>query len=90
MSSAKAPPKIFDEDLLVLRRQRAAKREGSFLIDRCVADAAERLLDINRNFENVLVLGSDVMARDLVSRLPPNKIEQVTTCETLEDLPLKL
>jgi len=87
MRPAKAPPKIFDEDLLVLRRRRAAKREGSFLLDRCVADATERLLDINRNFEKVLMLGPKTMAHVLISRLPPEKILKFTICETLEELP---
>jgi len=87
MSDAKAPPKIFDEKLLTLRRARAAKRGDSFLMQRCLEDAAERMMDVNRNFKNVLFFGPADLARDLQSRLSPQKIETIKTYETFKGLP---
>lgn len=87
MSDTKAPPIIFDENLLTLRRDRAAKRGPSFLMQRCLEDAAERLMDVNRNFENVLILGSKDLETYLRAKLPPQKLETIITCETVKDLP---
>jgi len=87
MSDAKAPPDIFDAKLLKLRRARAAKRADSFLMQRCLEDAVERLMDVNRNFKNVLLLGPAELAQDFQSRLPPQKIETIKNCETFKNLP---
>ena len=87
MTPAKAPPKIFDEELLVLRRARAEKRAESFLMDRCMADLVDRLQDINRSFENVLIYGPKTLEADIRSQLPEEKIGKLVFCETLESLP---
>jgi len=47
MTPAKAPPEIFDTHRLTLARKRAAKRPQSFLLERCLEDLSERLLDVN-------------------------------------------
>ena len=86
MTDVKAPPEIFDERLLALRRARAAKRDGSFLMQRAISDAADRLLDVNRNFEKVLILGPDIRS-DLIAILPKEKFGQLILSETWEQLP---
>lgn len=87
MSDVNAPPNIFDAKLLKLRRLRASRRPASFLLKRCVEDAAERLMDINRNFENVLILGPETLGAEILSHLPVTKIGKITISETLDDLP---
>ena len=87
MTEVKAPPEIFDTSLLALRRKRAAKRPGSFLIKRAIADAADRLLDVNRNFEKAIIIGAPSLKDALFAKLPEQKITQVLFCETLEHLP---
>lgn len=87
MTPAKAPPEIFDMRRLAQSRTRAAKRGNSFLLERSLDDLAERLLDINRTFFNVLIIGDHISAADLRSRLPSNKIETITTCTGFTDLP---
>lgn len=86
MTDVKAPPEIFDERLLALRRSRAAKRDGSFLMQRAISDAADRLLDVNRNFEKTLILGPDISS-DLAAKLPKEKFGQLIFSETCEQLP---
>lgn len=86
MTAAKAPPIIFDEDLLILRRARAAKRGPSFLMKRCLTDLVDRLQDINRNFENVLIYGPEALAADLKAKLPEGKIKNISSCEALNHL----
>lgn len=86
MTEVKAPPEIFDTRLLVLRRARAAMRGRSFLLQRALADAADRLLDVNRNFKKVLILGSDI-SDGLNAKLPKEKLGHIIFCETLKDLP---
>ena len=54
------PHRIFDRDLLRQRRQRAAPHMAghSFLLDRFLEDADERLSLIQRTFSSALVLGA--------------------------------
>jgi len=74
MPDHKAPPQIFDRDLLRMRRTRAQKRDnGSFVLDRCVEDAAERLQDINRRFDNALIIAPVSFSENLLTRLPADK-----------------
>jgi len=87
MTPTKAPPKIFDESLLILRRQRAAKRGASFLMQRCISDLVDRLQDVNRNFENVLIYGDRALEARVRAELPKDKIKNIICCETLDDLP---
>ena len=86
MTEVKAPPEIFDARLLALRRARAAKRQDSFLIRRALSDAADRLLDVNRNFGKVLILGTASVEAELISKLPKEKFAEIICCETLEQL----
>lgn len=86
MDTAKAPPDIFDRDLLRLRRQRAARRGASFLTLRCALDAAERLCDINRQFENALFIGSPEFCDNLTKGLPGNK-RPITITTGFDSLP---
>ncbi len=87
MNDAKAPPDIFDLKLLKLRRARAAKRPTSFLMERCLNDLADRLMDVNRNFEKVLIVGASAQKTELIALLPPKKIGKLTLSQSLESLP---
>lgn len=87
MTDVKAPPEIFDTRLLTLRRARAAKRKSSFLMQRAISDAADRLLDVNRDFGKVLILGASSIKAELISKLPKEKLTKIICCETLEQLP---
>jgi SAM-dependent methyltransferase len=87
MTPAKAPPEIFDTHRLTLARKRAAKRPQSFLLERCLEDLSERLLDVNRNFENVLIIGDNVPLEDVLSRLPADKITKLYSCNGVMALP---
>ncbi len=78
--AAKGPsplfPNIFDEKILAVRRERAERRGASFLMQRCVQDLADRLLDINRIFENVIIIGLRPSAEALKNALPVDKISK--------------
>lgn len=87
MSEAKAPPDIFDTRLLTLRRKRAANRPFSFLTERCLSDVADRLMDVNRQFQKVLILGAAGQEKKLNALLPPEKLKDITLSQTLEALP---
>ena len=87
MSDAKAPPDIFDTRLLKLRRARAAKRPSSFLMERCLSDVADRLMDVNRQFQKALVLGAAGQEEKLKALLPPEKLRDITLCQDLETMP---
>lgn len=67
------PPRVFDTALLRIRRSRAARRGASFLAERAAKDAAERMCDINRQFENALIIGPPDFHRTLLGNLPPKK-----------------
>ncbi len=77
MAEQMAIPQIFDSHLKSLRRARAAKRMTktglSFLLERCLDDCAERILDVNRHFENVILVGEFDLRADLSARLPADK-----------------
>ena len=87
MTDVKAPPEIFDSHLLAIRRARAAKRASSFLLQRTISDAADRLLDVNRDFKKILILGTPDIEMELRALLPKQKLLKVTQCETLKNLP---
>jgi len=87
MDPTKAPPHIFDNRLLKLRRARAAQRPQSFLLERCLDDLADRLTDVNRAFSRVLIVGDNISAQDLTSRLPQKKIKKLEICSSIEDIP---
>ena len=78
MSDVKAPaPHVFDRNLVIRRRLRVQEHEH-FLAARCAEDAAERLLDINRNFEHALIIGPQSFYDDLLAALPKDKLQAVT------------
>lgn len=87
MTPAKAPPEIFDTQRLSQARQRAAKRQKSFLLERCIEDLSERLLDVNRNFENALIIGDNLPIGDVLSHLQSDKITKLSSCNSVMDLP---
>ncbi len=87
MTDAKALPRIFDERLLKLRRARAAKRGASFLLKRAMEDAAERLLDVNRQFQNGLILGPPDIEAYLRKHLPKEKCPaQIQTIPNITEM----
>ena len=52
-----------------------------FLLRRCAEDAADRLTDVNRMFQNALILGNAQFADTLLSALPDGKIAAVTRAD---------
>jgi SAM-dependent methyltransferase len=67
-------PKIFDRQLLALRRTRAAANwvDYNFLFDEVADRLAERLGDVNRDFDHALDLGT--RGGELFSRVSANTI----------------
>ena len=70
-------PTPFDRKLVRQRRGRAQKahrdakqnQSDRFLYDRIVGDTAERILDVNRSFPHVLLLGDTDLTRALANLL---------------------
>ncbi len=79
MTDSQIPPQIFDRALLKTRRVRAARREPvPFLMQRCVDDVVEKLLDINRTFSRTLIIAPAAAGRALVENIPaPKRPEQI-------------
>ncbi len=73
MSENKAPPLIFDDSIRAIRRRRAQNRTGHFFLKRCAQDAADRLLDINRKFEQGLIIGHKGFKAHMLAALPADK-----------------
>jgi len=91
MAENSVPMQIFDERLRSLRRARARKRMSrhgiSFLLNRCLDDLAERLQDINRQFEQAILVGPFDLRQELAKRLPPERqIKHIQFTEHLGDL----
>lgn len=64
----------FDRALVRQRRGRAQRlsavlKDGRFLYRRCAEDAAERVLDVSRNFERTLIIGDRDLAALVATRL---------------------
>ncbi|MEP7350558.1 MAG: methyltransferase domain-containing protein [Sphingorhabdus sp.] len=58
MSASSTPPEIFNRKRRRALRERAGRRGGnSFLWQRIAEDIADRLADVSRTFEDVLVIG---------------------------------
>lgn len=76
-TDTQAPPVIFDDAALALARSRARLRQSrtglSFLTQRALEDCASRLSDINRQFENALMIGHMDLRAELLARLPADK-----------------
>ena len=56
-------------------------------MERCLNDLADRLMDVNRNFEKVLIVGAPAQKTELNALLPPKKFGNVTLSQSLESLP---
>jgi SAM-dependent methyltransferase len=84
--SADAPPPLFDSALLRARKRRNATAiaKHSFLIERAAQDLAERLEQIDRRFEPVLLTGPH--ADLLLATLPP-AINQIGRLITMDGRP---
>jgi len=76
------PPLIFDPHLRALRRARAERRGPSFLIQRCVADAADRLNDVNRHFDSALIMGRPEFCERFLDAVSPGKLRGTPTLIT--------
>jgi len=85
MAVDQTSPNVFDRD--TIRRRRAKMGEDHFLLARCADDCAERLLDVNRNFKNALILGNAQFARRLTGQLPDDKIEAITLADFSDTRP---
>lgn len=57
MSPESQPPEIFDRRRRRALRERAGQRGGSFLWENIASELADRLVDINRTFNDVLIIG---------------------------------
>ncbi len=67
-------PQIFNPALRRVRRERAARRTNdAFLLRRCGEDAAERIIDINRQFKLAIIIGLPDFVDSFVLNLPPDK-----------------
>ncbi len=85
-------PQIFDDKLRSLRRTRAGRRLAStgvsFLLERCIDDLADRLLDVNRQFRHAVVIGPHDLRNSLRDRLPaekyPVQLDYFSSVEELE------
>ena len=77
MAEQMAIPQIFDSRLKSLRRARAARRmtktDLSFFLERCLDDVAERILDVNRHFESIILVGDFDLREALTARLPADR-----------------
>jgi len=93
MTELKAPLEIFDTALLKLRRKRGEHRQQkhgtSFLLERCLEDLADRLMDVNRDFANVLIIGPENLGehlkRNLNSKTKLGRITAVSDIDILQD-----
>ncbi|MEE9347030.1 MAG: methyltransferase domain-containing protein [Robiginitomaculum sp.] len=79
MANDQIQPEIFDRALIAARR--AAMGNDLFLLERCARDAAERLLDINRNFKAALIIGNSAFTDALLAGLPDGKIKSLTRAD---------
>ncbi len=52
-----SPPRLFDPDILALRRARAARTPADFLHEEAARDTAERISEVNRRFLRPAVIG---------------------------------
>ena len=93
----KAENSPFDLALVGQRRARAQKLAHKlsgdrFLHTRCVDDAAERLLDVKRQFQNTLLIGAPDITQNIIERLG-DKIGRTTIVNDVvgdvEALPFK-
>jgi len=65
---------IFNEHNRAIRRKRAARRkEESFLLIRAAEDAADKIGDVNRRFEHILVIGLPAFRQRFEAALDPSK-----------------
>ena len=80
MAEPRAISQIFDSHLRELRVRRAEKRMEqngvSFIIKRCLEDAVDRILDVNRRFETVYLVADFDLRAEFLSKLPQNKHPQ--------------
>lgn len=81
MSNPQTPPQIFDRALLACRRNRALARTPlSFLMKRCAEDAAERIMDINRQFDRALIIAPPAATAHMLAQIAPDRRpKRVTT-----------
>ena len=74
MTNTQMPTDIFDRALLKKRRARAARRQAvPFLMQRCIDDVVEKLLDINRTFTRALIIAPVAVGQAVVRAIPKAK-----------------
>ena len=86
MKHVSTTEKIFNTKLIALRRARAGKREQSWLINRCIDDVVERIIDVNRSFESILIIGADSLEGQLKKALPKNKYNKIKCINSITEL----
>lgn len=71
-----SPPRLFDPEILALRRERAARAPADFLHEEAAHDTAERISEVNRRFLSPAVVGPrpGVWARALASAGVPEPV----------------
>ena len=86
MKHVSTTEKIFNTKLIALRRARAGKREQSWLINRCIDDAVERIMGVNRNFDSILIIGADSLEGQLKKALPKGKYNRIERINSITEL----
>jgi len=81
----KKPEPLFDRKLLRVRRARGARTDGDrFLYARVADDMAERILDVNRTFQNSLLIADADMSSSIQDKVE-KKLGQVTRIGFTDD-----
>ena len=75
---------IFNTKLIALRRARAGKRAQSWLINRCVDDVVERIIDVNRSFDSILIIGANSLEDQLKKALPKDKYNKIKLLDIIK------
>ncbi|MDG1667033.1 MAG: hypothetical protein P8H55_07675 [Hellea sp.] len=86
MKHVSTTEKIFNTKLIALRRARAGKRAQSWLINRCVDDVVERIIDVNRSFDSILIIGANSLEDQLKKALPKDKYNKIKCINSITEL----
>ena len=63
-----------------------SKRAQSWLINRCIDDVVERIIDVNRNFDSILIIGADSLESQLKKALPKDKYNRIECINSITEL----
>lgn len=83
-------PIVFDEALRRRRRARAERRGPSFLLERMVFDACDRICLVQKRFQSALLIGPDKFTQELIANLPDDKCPERIATLTHIDLGVQM